>query len=96
MCGDQMPPTGLGQQRSHRFEIPPVEFNFSRSKDRVILLCVLEIYPSMFKHSVFYTKQDYSNYNYLDIMVKASISLDVSATNIVMKNPETQVIALLF
>ncbi|XP_073710952.1 integrin alpha-6 [Misgurnus anguillicaudatus] len=35
--------------------------------------------------------EDYSNYNYLDIMVKASISLDVSATNIVLKNPETQV-----
>ncbi|KAI7809076.1 putative integrin alpha-6, partial [Triplophysa rosa] len=35
--------------------------------------------------------EDYSNYNYIEIMVKASISLDVSATNIVMKNPATQV-----
>ncbi|XP_052004791.1 integrin alpha-6 isoform X1 [Xyrauchen texanus] len=35
--------------------------------------------------------EDYASYNYLDIMVKASISLDVSAKNIVLKNPETQV-----
>ncbi len=31
------------------------------------------------------------SYNYLDIIVKASISLDVSAKNIVLRNPETQV-----
>ncbi len=36
-------------------------------------------------------KQDYVSYNYLDIIVKASISLDVSAKNIVLRNPETQV-----
>lgn len=36
-------------------------------------------------------KQDYVSYNYLDIIVKASISLDVSAKNIVLKNSETQV-----
>uniref|UniRef100_A0A8C1TAV2 Integrin subunit alpha 6 n=1 Tax=Cyprinus carpio TaxID=7962 RepID=A0A8C1TAV2_CYPCA len=35
--------------------------------------------------------EDYVSYNYLDIIVKASISLDVSAKNIVLKNPETQV-----
>ncbi|KAI2660361.1 Integrin alpha-6 [Labeo rohita] len=35
--------------------------------------------------------EDYASYNYLDIIVKASISLDVSAKNIVLKNPETQV-----
>ncbi len=35
--------------------------------------------------------QDYVSYNYLDIIVKASISLDVSAKNIVLKNPETKV-----
>ncbi|KTF96313.1 hypothetical protein cypCar_00033335 [Cyprinus carpio] len=34
--------------------------------------------------------EDYVSYNYLDIIVKASISLDVSAKNIVLKNPETQ------
>lgn len=36
-------------------------------------------------------KQDYVSYNYLDIIVKASISLDVSAKNIVLKKPEAQV-----
>ncbi|XP_052461650.1 integrin alpha-6 isoform X1 [Carassius gibelio] len=35
--------------------------------------------------------EDYVSYNYLDIIVKASISLDDSAKNIVLKNPETQV-----
>ncbi|XDV31471.1 hypothetical protein PO909_034141 [Leuciscus waleckii] len=35
--------------------------------------------------------EDYASYNYLDIIVKASISLDVSANNIVLKNAETQV-----
>nr|XP_005167468.1 integrin alpha-6 isoform X2 [Danio rerio] len=35
--------------------------------------------------------EDFASYNYLDIIVKASISLDVSAKNIVLKNPETQV-----
>uniref|UniRef100_A0AAR2IPG4 Integrin alpha-2 domain-containing protein n=1 Tax=Pygocentrus nattereri TaxID=42514 RepID=A0AAR2IPG4_PYGNA len=35
--------------------------------------------------------EDYASYNYLDLIVKASISLDVSAQNIVLKNPETQV-----
>lgn len=35
--------------------------------------------------------EDYVSYNYLDIIVKASISLDVSAKNIVLRNPETQV-----
>ncbi|XP_058643969.1 integrin alpha-6 isoform X2 [Onychostoma macrolepis] len=35
--------------------------------------------------------EDYVSYNYLDIIVKASISLDVSAKNIVLKNPQTQV-----
>ncbi|XP_036422151.1 integrin alpha-6 isoform X1 [Colossoma macropomum] len=35
--------------------------------------------------------EDYATYNYLDLIVKASISLDVSAKNIVLKNPETQV-----
>ncbi|TRY90453.1 hypothetical protein DNTS_011814 [Danionella cerebrum] len=35
--------------------------------------------------------EDYTSYNYLDIIVRASISLDVSAKNIVLKNPETQV-----
>lgn len=36
-------------------------------------------------------KQDYVSYSYLDIIVKASISLDASAKNIVLKKPETQV-----
>uniref|UniRef100_A0A9J8ANQ7 Integrin subunit alpha 6 n=1 Tax=Cyprinus carpio carpio TaxID=630221 RepID=A0A9J8ANQ7_CYPCA len=35
--------------------------------------------------------EDYVSYSYLDIIVKASISLDASAKNIVLKKPETQV-----
>ncbi|MBN3326404.1 ITA6 protein, partial [Atractosteus spatula] len=35
--------------------------------------------------------EDYSTLNYLDILVKASLSLDASAKNIVLKNAETQV-----
>uniref|UniRef100_A0A4W4GSR2 Integrin alpha-2 domain-containing protein n=1 Tax=Electrophorus electricus TaxID=8005 RepID=A0A4W4GSR2_ELEEL len=35
--------------------------------------------------------EDYASYNYLDLIVTASISLDVSAKNLVLKNPETQV-----
>lgn len=35
--------------------------------------------------------EEFSSYNYLDVIVHASISLDVSAKNIVLKNPETQV-----
>ncbi|KAK3543748.1 hypothetical protein QTP70_027161 [Hemibagrus guttatus] len=40
--------------------------------------------------------EDYASYNYLDLIVKASISLDVSAKNIVLKNPETQVRLTIF
>lgn len=48
---------------------------------------------SLLKQSVLFSsqQQDYASYNYLDIIVKASISLDVSANNIVLKNAETQV-----
>ncbi|XP_066544443.1 integrin alpha-6 [Amia ocellicauda] len=35
--------------------------------------------------------ESYSNLNYLDILVKASLSLDVSARNMVLKNAESQV-----
>ncbi|XP_062862755.1 integrin alpha-6 [Trichomycterus rosablanca] len=35
--------------------------------------------------------EDYASYKYLDLLVKASISLDFAAKNIVLKNPETQV-----
>ncbi|XP_076858883.1 integrin alpha-6 isoform X2 [Brachyhypopomus gauderio] len=35
--------------------------------------------------------EDYASYNYLDLIVTASITLDVSAKNLVLKNPKTQV-----
>uniref|UniRef100_A0A4W4GT25 Integrin alpha-2 domain-containing protein n=1 Tax=Electrophorus electricus TaxID=8005 RepID=A0A4W4GT25_ELEEL len=38
--------------------------------------------------------EDYASYNYLDLIVTASISLDVSAKNLVLKNPETQVLTV--
>ncbi|KTF92491.1 hypothetical protein cypCar_00029047 [Cyprinus carpio] len=43
--------------------------------------------PDKRKHKIL----DYVSYSYLDIIVKASISLDASAKNIVLKKPETQV-----
>lgn len=39
----------------------------------------------------FVLKQNYANLNYLDIIVKASISLDAPAKNMVLRNAETQV-----
>lgn len=92
MRGDQMPPTGLGQQRGHHFKVTPVEFNFSWSEDKEVPFGLLEEIFVQVCYKMFSVKQDYSNYNYIEIMVKASISLDVSATNIVLKNPATQVL----
>ncbi|XP_066542093.1 integrin alpha-6 [Hoplias malabaricus] len=40
--------------------------------------------------------EDFASYNYLDLIVKASISLDVSAENIVLRNAETQVRVTVF
>ncbi len=94
MCGDQMPPTGLGQHCGHHSEIPAVEFHFPWSKDnKECLFCSFERMSWVVKELCFVSslKQDYVSYNYLDIIVKASISLDVSAKNIVLRNPETQV-----
>ncbi|KAG7464019.1 hypothetical protein MATL_G00182810 [Megalops atlanticus] len=40
--------------------------------------------------------EDYAKMNYLDIIVKASLSLDASAKNMVLKNAETQVRVTVF
>ena len=41
--------------------------------------------------SCFLSKQDYATFSYLDLIIKASLSLDGSAQNIILKNAETEV-----
>lgn len=45
----------------------------------------------IFVPSCCFSKQDYATFSYLVLMVKASLSLDVSAQNIILKNAETEV-----
>lgn len=43
------------------------------------------------KSIVFASEQDFADLNYLDIIVKASLQLDVSKQNTLLPNAETQV-----